>query len=202
MAEDERTQLSVSPNGSNILRFEPSFSAVGDVAVTTTYAQGARYVATEIPRQPTRQGIFEQIVTSRAITTDLESEAVSVANEVRQRFPFVAKARVLFPSGTKPLDCYRIVHNGDRMVWAVQQVKHIVTGDRYVGEMVLGSDGADSRAPDLGLDIQTMVRKRSANSRSTPVIRDMRPYFRGTKGDVLVKDQRWRAAVLHPREET
>jgi hypothetical protein len=202
MAEDERTQLSVSPNGSNFLTFEPSFSAVGDVAVTTTYSQGTRYVATEIPRQETRTGIFEQVITSRSITTDLESEAVAVANEVKQRFPFVAKARVMFPTGKKPLDCYRITHDGARMVWAVQQVKHVVTGDAYVGEMVLGSDGTDADRISRGMDIQAMCRKRSSNSRPRPVIRDFRQYFKGTKGDVLVKDQRWRAPILHSREET
>jgi len=200
MAEDERTQFAMSPNGSNFLSFEPAFSAVGEVAVSTTRIQGARYVATEIPRQSTRPGIFDQVVTDRTITTDLESESVALAHEVRQRFPFTAKARVLFPAGKKPLDSYRISHEGKRMVWSIQSVKHIVSGGDYIGEMTLGSDGEDSAKVTRGLDMAMLIRKRSFTRRPTPVISDFRQYFKGTKGDVLVKDQRWRAPVLYNRE--
>jgi hypothetical protein len=197
----ERTQTMVAQGrGSGLIEFKPSFSAASKVPITMTTGQGVQPVTTKSIYwdQGESTGIFQEQAATRSIVSELEGELVSTSQEARRRFPFSAKAIMQTPAGRKPLDVYQIEHEGRRMTWAIQSVKHIVTGSNYLGEMVLGSDGEDYvGAQALGrTDISVLLRRNRRAIRPEPVIIDTRPYYVGTGANAVVKDQRWKALVM------
>lgn len=206
-AEQEATeQIMFRGRGSGIISFEPSFSAVSSSPVTSTVGSGIGAVEanpfqwqTKIPSQ----GLFQETVT-RAVQSELEGELAAYASQMEGLFPFRATATMLAPIGKKPLDIYFIDHEGRRLVWAIQSVKHIVNGPSYVGEMILGSDGVvvKKRAPkEKRIDVAALLRRNRRSKLATPTIIDTRPYYLGAGASAIIHEQRWKADLIHVRQE-
>lgn len=201
-AERLKTYQSVNPEVTSLVNFEPSYSATGKNPAAVSGGQGVGPIQVAPIRwsQEEDAGVFEEAVTARAITSELEGEMVVRAEEARGRFPFSAKATIIAPAGKKPLDVYQITHNNKKVTWVVQSVKHIVTGDTYLGEFVLGSDGRDyvSNSAQKRVDVSVALRRNEALlQRGRPVVIDSRPIFLGAGPNRVVSKQRWKSHLLH-----
>jgi hypothetical protein len=199
LAESEQVLFGLSPTGSNILSFTPTFTAAGDSPLAINVGRGVEPVTSQtIDWKQAGKGVFKQI-TTRSVTSELEGEMVATAKEAQTRFPFTAKANILYPARKKPLDAYRIAYEGQIITWTIHAVKHIVTGSNYVGEMILGSDGVDrSQDAQSGqLDISYLLKRNRRATRPNPVIIKTQPYYVGTGASAVVDDQRWKAQVKH-----
>jgi Phage tail baseplate hub (GPD) len=203
-ATRDYTQNTVSANGSSLLEFKPSYSAVGRVPITTSSGQGVDPLSTSRTAwsevgSPS-SGIFQEVKTTTPVASELEANMMAVAQQAKGRFPFTATALVLFPAGKKPLDVYQITHDGSTLTWAIQSIKHVVTPDRYVGDITFGSDGNDyvGNLPGNELDISAIMR-RGPMAKPKPFIVNTQPVYVGTGANAVVKAQRWKARVMQRR---
>ena len=204
-AERERTDIGVSAEASSVISFRPSFSAAG--ATPMAQSQGAGVDPLSVQQIEWNQANtgqpFAQQSTEYSITSELEGELVTIAMDAKNRFPYTADMVVQTPVNKGPLDIYQITHEGDRMTWVVQCMKHIVTGDNYIGEAILGSDGNDyvESAMSTQLDVTALIRMTKGSARETPVIVPSRPYYSGSGASVVMQDQRWKSLVMRGANE-
>jgi hypothetical protein len=192
---------SIDPRA-NILSFEESYSATGGTPLTGTGFYGVDPVAVTLVAQreieAVEDSVFDEIDVERSVTSDLEGELKSNSVRASRQFPYEAKATFRAAWRKKPFDCYRILNDGKYKTWAVRSVKHIVTGDDYISEAILGSDGIDHSAltRDSQLDINTMLKQNRRAKRPVPTIINSRPYFVGAGASAVVPDQRWKARTM------
>jgi hypothetical protein len=201
LAEKENTSSILSDRTSGLIEFKPSFSALNKVPHSKSIGEGVDPIDVTRIRwiQPTEEEpMFQEVSTQYAVESQEEGESIAVGAAARSRFPYTADACIQSPIGKKPLDVYQIDHEGERMTWAVQSVRHIVTGANYIGEAVLGSDGKDyvSDSSRKGTDVSALMRMSRASTRSDPILINTKPYFSGSGANVVVKDQRWKAKVV------
>jgi hypothetical protein len=196
-----RTFTDASTPGAQIISFERTYSATESASLASVAFTGVDPVNLEVISQKAEQdgGVFEEIDTSRTVTSDVEGELRIDAIRAAKQFPFTAKAVMFAPYKRRPLDVYRIVNDGTTQTWVVLSVKHIVTGDDYRAEMLLGSDGEDHGKNYSGpqrLDVPTLLKQNRRSRRPVPVIVQSRPYYLGTGANAVVNDQRWKAQVM------
>jgi hypothetical protein len=203
-AEREHTSSLPTDSSSNLREFKPSFSALNKVPYSRSVGSGVdpiqlHRIAWDQPNAD--DSIFQDVMTAYPSASEVEGELLGVGQAARTRFPYSATAQVQTPVGKKPMDVYQITHEGERMTWVVQSVKHIITGDNYVGEMELGSDGKDyvQDFAQKQLDVESLINMSRSRSRSQPVIINSRPYYAGIGASVAVKDQRWVALSVDGR---
>jgi hypothetical protein len=185
----------------NILSFRESYSATSSSPITATGFYGVDPIDVDpVAQQEDSSGnpIFSEIDVERSVTSNLEGELKTDSVRASGAFPFEAKATFRAAYRKKPFDCYRIHHDGKSKTWVVRSVKHVVTGNDYISEMILGSDGLDhsSKSRDSQLDINTMLKQNRRAKRPIPVIINSRPYFVGAGASAVVPDQRWKARVM------
>lgn len=196
----EHTESSLSDRPSNVRSFKPTFSAVGEVPAAESLGGGVDPITMKRIEwtEPGQGNIFQQFDSSQPVQGEMEAELTAVARDAKKRFPYSAKMVIQSPIGKKPSDIYQIAHEGQRMTWMVQSVKHVVTGEDYYGEMELGTDGKDyvTEASSRGLDVSSLIRTNQAVARSTPIVSSNEPYKAGAGASVLIAEQRWRAEVL------
>jgi hypothetical protein len=185
----------------NVLSFEESYSATGDEPLTVSSVQGVDPISVELVDQRNIvpvAGVFEEIDSSRSVTSNLEGELRAAGVTTRRQFPYEARATFRAAYRKKPFDVYRIFNDNQYRTWVVRSVRHTVTGGDYISEMILGSDGLDhsSKSRDSQLDINTLLKQSRRARRPYPVIIDSRPYVEGAGASVVVPDQRWKAQVM------
>lgn len=185
----------------NILHFEETYSATGKEPLTTSGVYGVDPISVEIVRQEASspvEGLFQEIDSTRSVTSGLEGELKSNALTVRRQFPYEAKATFRAAYRKKPFDCYRILNDGKYTTWVVRSARHTVTGGDYLTEMVLGSDGIDhsAKSRDSKMDINTLLKASRRAKRPEPMIINTRPYLVGAGASAVVPDQRWKARVM------
>jgi len=187
----------------NILSFRESYSATGESPMTGTGFYGVdpirvKTVAQREVEAGAETPIFSEIDVERSVTSDLEGELKTESVRASGAFPFEATATFRAPYRRKPFDCYRIHHDGRVRTWVVRSVKHVITGNDYIAEAVLGSDGADhsSKSRESQLDINTLLKQNRRAKRPIPTIINSRPYFVGAGASAVVPDQRWKAQVM------
>lgn len=185
----------------NILQFEETYSATGSQPLTLGGVYGVDPVAVRMVQEdsaPPVEGIFQEIDSSRSITSTLEGELKSEAMTIRRQFPYEARATFRAAYRKKPWDCYRVFHDGKYRTWVVRSAKHTVTGGDYKTEMILGSDGMDhsKKSRDARLDINTLLKQNRRAKRPVPMIINSRPYVVGAGASAVVPDQRWKARVM------
>lgn len=185
----------------NVLSFEESYSATGRDPLTVTGLYGVDPVSVETVSQQgivPVQGVFDEINAGQSVTSNLEGELRSAGVTVNRQFPYEAKATVRAPFRKKPFDCYRVLHDGKFKTWVVRSVRHVVTGDDYIAEMILGSDGLDhsEKSRESQLDINTLLKQSRRARRPRPMIVNTRPYYVGAGANIVVPDQRWKAQVM------
>lgn len=205
LEENDRVAVPVlSPEGpqapSVLKNFEPNYSAVTDKAPLARYVGSGLdpYGLRPLPWEEESGGIFKKTTTTRAVASELEGEMVAASEEAKARFPFTARGTVMYPGGAKPLDVYRIMHNNQISTWTVHAVKHIVTGNNYIADMVFGSNGEDtgtSRDHDR-VDVNLRL-ERSHMRPAEPVIANYEPYYAGRGANVANKNQRWVARLIN-----
>jgi hypothetical protein len=198
--EYTKTRLS-DKSGSTLMEFHPSYTAVG--ADPIDYSRGLGVDPVTLRTMLWQEGkqseaMFASRPTHRNIVSELEGEAVAEAKRAKGSFPFTANAVFQAPILKKPWDVYQISHQGETKTWVVQQVKHVIHGSKYFGEMVLGSDGNNYAAWSKGdkLDVASLIRRSQRARRPRPVIIDSRPYYQGAGASVVIADQRWKAELL------
>lgn len=202
-AEHEHTDSIPSDTASSLMSFKPSFSALNKVPFSKTIGGGVDPI--QLSRihwdQPGDEAIFQEVMTAYPAASEMEGELLGVGQSAMSKFRYSAQAKVQTPVGKKPMDVYQIAHEGERMTWVVQSIKHIITGDNYVGEMVLGTDGKDyvKDAAAKQLDVEALINMSRSRSRTEAVIVNSRPYFAGIGASVAVKDQRWCALSVDGR---
>lgn len=186
----------------NILSFRESYSATGKSPLTGTGFYGVNPIDVRMVAQRDVEGsadaVFEEIDVERSITSDLEGELKANSVRASGAFPYEATATFRAAYRKKPFDCYRIFHDGQVKTWVVRSVKHTVTGNDYIAEAILGSDGLDhsEKTRDSKLDINTLLKQNRRAKRPIPTIVNARPYFVGVGASAVVADQRWKALVM------
>lgn len=195
-----RVSGSLDPRA-NILAFKESYSATGKSPLTGTGFYGVDPVNVTLVSQResnVETPIFSEIDVHRSVTSDLEGELKTESVRASGQFPFEATATFRAPYRKKPFDCYRIFHDGRWKTWTIRSIKHVITGEDYISEVVLGSDGMDhsDKSRDGQLDINTLLKQNRRAKRPRPVIVNTRPYFIGAGASAVVPDQRWKAEVM------
>jgi hypothetical protein len=187
----------------NILSFEESYSATGGTPLTGTGFYGVDPIAVTLVAQREVEAVeddsvFDEIDVERSVTSDLEGELKSNSVRASRRFPYEARATFRAAYRKKPFDCYRIHNDGQYKTWVIRSVKHVVTGNDYISEAILGSDGLDhsEKTRDSQLDINTLLKQNRRAKRPRPTIISSRPYFVGAGASAVVPDQRWKARIM------
>lgn len=196
-----RTFSDAATPGAQIMNFERTYSATESASLASVAFTGVDPVNVNLISQKAdpEGSIFDEIDTTRTVTSDSEGELKVEAVRAAKTFPFTARATFFAPYQRRPLDTYRILNDGVYQTWVILSVKHIVTGDNYVGEMILGSDGEDhgkQRPGPLRMDVSTLLKKNRRARRPVPVIVQTRPYYLGVGANAVVDDQRWKARVM------
>lgn len=185
----------------NVLSFEESYSASGGDPLTRTGLYGVDPINVGVVSQKEITpiaGIFDEIDANQSVTSTLEGELRSQGMTAHRQFPYEARATLRATFRKKPFDTYRIWNDGRYRTWVIRSVRHVVTGNDYKSEMVLGSDGEDhsARSKDSELDINTMLKQNRRSKRPRPVIINSHPYLVGAGANLVVPDQRWKARVM------
>ena len=200
VAERMSTTSMASQSGSKLLSFRPSFSAAGRTGYVRAVGAGSNPLSAEtIPwKAAGPDGAFQQVSTGYPVSSELESTMIAVAQDAESRFPFTAEAEVRAPIGAAPFDALHIDHQGSKMTWVVESVKHVITPNSYVGELLLGSDGKDYVKTNAQprLNVESIVSRGKDVRPAKPVILNTRPYLVGSGTSVVVSDHRWRASVI------
>ena len=185
----------------NIISFEESYSATGQDPLTASNLLGVDPISVKVVAQQgivPIEGVFDEIDSTRSVTSNLEGELRSAGMTTRRQFPYEARATFRAAYRKKPFDAYRIFNDGKFRTWVVRSVQHTVTGGDYLSEMILGSDGLDhsQKSRDSQLDVNTLLKQSRRAKRPQPMIINTRPYFVGAGASAVVPDQRWKARVM------
>lgn len=200
LAIPAKTYADYSTPGAQIMSFEQSYSSTETVPKTNVVFKGVDPLTIQpiLQREVHEAAIFDEVDTSKAVTSDIEGELKATAVSAAKRFPFHAKATMFAPFHRRPLDVYRIENDGQIKTWVIESIKHVVSGDSYTAEVELGTDGED-RSVLSGrdrMDVSVLLKRNQRARRPVPVIVDSRPFYLGTGANAVVGDQRWKAQVM------
>lgn len=200
--EDAAVSAVMSPEliGGSLIEFKPQYQAAGSSPMGRNIGAGMEPASGEFigwESKGERKGMFQNTQISRAVYSELEGEYIALAESVKNRFPFRAKAIFQTPIGKKPYDVYRIDHDGERSNWTILSVKHVMNRSQYMGDMMLGSYNSNEKplSGGVGLDVPAILSRGREVRRPMPILKNTRPYVQGAGADVSVEDQRWRAEV-------
>lgn len=189
-------------NASNIIDFHPNFSMTGENPMSSSVGQGVQPVAARrFAWKESKSGddIFQRISTTN-VQHELEGEMTTHAAEAKSLFPYTASATFMHPTGAKPLHAYRITHQDRTMTWSVHSVRHVVGNGRYLGEMVLGTDGsdyADPQGPNRGMDVPLLLSRNRRLARPPAVLTRTRGIYSGAGANAVITEERWKARIKH-----